>query len=154
MGLWTAFHRSRFHPIGALPHTVGGYRLQQRVKQRDHDSTLSEDQRGGKAVDGLQSTCEAELTGAQSLAQGCPYHDRADQIIGQHIHPQFLPHHRRGAASQHVHAKSHLDRSQVELALPDATYKNDLVSPQVLASGAEQPEGSTQKGERTACPPL
>ena len=65
MGLRTAFHRSRFHPIGALPHTVGGYRLQQRVKQRDHDRTLSEDQRGGKAVDGLPSTFEAALTGTQ-----------------------------------------------------------------------------------------
>ena len=41
MGFWTAFHRSRLHSIGALPHTVGGYRLQQRVKQRTHYSTLS-----------------------------------------------------------------------------------------------------------------
>ena len=56
MGLRTAFHRSRFHPIGALPHPVGGYRPQQRVKQCDHDSTLSEDQSGSKAVDGLQGT--------------------------------------------------------------------------------------------------
>src|SRR6266446_5732265 len=118
MGLRTAFNRSWFHPIGALSHTVGGYRLQQRVKQRDHDRTLSEDQRGDKAVDGLQSTCEAELTGAQSLAQSCPYHHRADQIIGQHIHPQFLPHHLRGSAPQHVHPESHLDRSQVELTVP------------------------------------
>ena len=104
--------------MGALPHTVGGYRLQQRVKQRDHDRPLSDDQRGGKAVDGLQSTVDAELTGAQSLAQGRPYQDRADQMIGQHIHPPFLPHHRRGSASQHVHAKSHLDRSQGELTVP------------------------------------
>jgi len=40
MGFWTALHRSRLHPIGALPHAVGGYRPQQRVKQRDHDRTL------------------------------------------------------------------------------------------------------------------
>ena len=64
MGLRTAFHRSRFDPIGALPHTVGGDRPQQRVKQCDHDRTLSSDQSGGKAVDGLQGTFEAALTGA------------------------------------------------------------------------------------------
>ena len=67
MGFRTAFHRSRLHPIGALPHTVGGYRPQQRVTQRAHDSTLSDNQSGGKAVDGLQGTFEAELTGAQPL---------------------------------------------------------------------------------------
>ena len=41
MGFRTAFNRSRLHPIGALSHTVGGDRPQQRVKQRDHYSTLS-----------------------------------------------------------------------------------------------------------------
>ncbi len=82
MGLRTAFNRSRFHPIGALPHPVGGYRPQQCVKQCDHDSTLSEDQSGGKAVDGLQGTFEAQLAGTESRAQSRPHHHRADQIIG------------------------------------------------------------------------
>ena len=78
MGFRTAFHRARLHPIGALPHPVGGYRPQQRVKQRDHDRTLGSNQSGGQAVDGLQGTFEAELTGAQPLAQSCPHHDRSD----------------------------------------------------------------------------
>jgi hypothetical protein len=51
-------------------------------------------------------------------------------------------------------AQDTVDPAEKQLALPDATYKNDLVSPQALASGAEQPEGATQKGEQTACPPL
>jgi len=40
MGFWTALHRARLHPIGALPHTVGGYRPQQRVKPCDPSSTF------------------------------------------------------------------------------------------------------------------
>ena len=40
MGFWTALYRARLHPIGALPHTVGGYRPQQRVKPCDPSSTF------------------------------------------------------------------------------------------------------------------
>ena len=118
MSLRTALHRSRFHPMGALLPTVGGYRPQQRVKQRGHDSTLRSDQSGGQAVDGLQSPLEAARLGAQPLAQGCPSPHRTAQRIGQPIHPQFLPHHRRGSAPQHVHAKRHLDRAQGERTVP------------------------------------
>jgi len=35
--------------------------------------------------------------------------------------------------------------------LPDATYKNCLVSPQALSSDDWQPEGQLQKGERNGC---
>ena len=79
---------------------------------------------------------------------------QADQQAGDqgyiHLHPHAV-----GRLTQQVSAAQHtFDPPEKQLALPDATYKNDLVSPQVLASGAEQPEGSTQKGERTECPPL
>ena len=87
MGFRPTFNRARLHPIGALPHPVGGYRLQQRVKQCDHDSTFSEDQSGGKPVDSLQGTFEAELARAKSFLQGRSNHHRSDQIISQHIHP-------------------------------------------------------------------
>src|SRR5438552_1046409 len=54
---------------------------------------------------------------------------------GQHIHPQFLPHHLRGAAPQHVHPESHLDRSQVELTVPalaiEVRYVVSAVEPRV-----------------------
>jgi hypothetical protein len=118
MSFWTALNRARLHPIGALPHPVGGDRPQQRVKQRDHDRTLGSNQSGGQAVDGLQGTCEAELTGAQPLAQSCPHHDRSDEMRGSHRHPQCLPHHLRGAAPQHVHPESRLDRAQIECTVP------------------------------------
>jgi hypothetical protein len=118
MGFWPTFHRARLHPIGALPHPVGGYRLQQRVKQCDHDSTFSEDQSGSKTVDSLEGSCEAQLTGAQPLAQRGPDHNRSNQIVGQYVHPKFLPNHLRGAAPQHVHPQGGLDRAQSERTVP------------------------------------
>jgi hypothetical protein len=118
MGFWTALHRSRLHPIGALPHTVGGYRPQQRVKQCDPYSTFGSNQSGGKAVDGLQGTLEAALTRTPPLAQRCPYHNRSDQLRGQHIHPQFLPPHLGGSAPSHVHPESRLDRAQIARTVP------------------------------------
>jgi hypothetical protein len=39
-------------------------------------------------------------------------------------------------------------------SVPDATYKNDPVSPQALLSDAEPPEGWLQKGEHHGCQPL
>ena len=68
MSLRTAFTLALFHPMGAVPHTVGGYRPPPRVKQGDHARTRSDDQRGGKAVDGLQSRFAAALAGAPPLA--------------------------------------------------------------------------------------
>ena len=43
---------------------------------------------------------------------------------------------------------------QSHRSVPDATYKNDLVSPQALSADDAPPEGWLQKGERNGCPPL
>jgi chromosome partitioning protein len=40
-----------------------------------------------------------------------------------------------------------LDRPTLHRSVPDATYKNDLVSPQALSADDVQPEGWLQKGE-------
>jgi hypothetical protein len=118
MGFRTAFHRSRLSPIGAWPHTGGGYRPQQRVKPRAPHSPLRYDQSGGKAVDGLQGPCEAALARAPPLAQSCPYHHRADQSIGPHLPPQFLRHQLRGSAPPHVPPESRLARAPLERTVP------------------------------------
>ena len=49
---------------------------------------------------------------------------------------------------------AHLPKALGDRSVPDATYKNDLVSPQALSSHGEKPEGWLQKGERNGCPPL
>ena len=84
----------------------------------------------------------------------CPSDPQADQQTRNKGGIDLDTHPIHPLAQQMPAAPHTFDPAEKQLALPDATYKNDLVSPQVLASGAEQPEGSTQKGERTECPPL
>jgi hypothetical protein len=47
-----------------------------------------------------------------------------------------------------------VEETLMRRSVPDATYKNDPVSPQALLSDAEPPEGWLQKGEHHGCQPL
>ena len=70
------------------------------------------------------------------------------------MYAKFITGTMRRETAKMVHLHHALEASQIELDLPDATYKNDLVFPQALSSDEETPEGCMQKGERTGCLPL
>src|SRR5712691_6138534 len=101
-----------------------------------------------------QGINEADPLQGHALPLRRGQHHHADEVVDEREDGQLLQDPDEALAVQHLKAHRLFEVPEIALALPDATYKNDLVSPQVLASGAEQPEGSTQKGERTACPPL
>ena len=60
-------------------------------------------------------------------------HQEADQIVGEQVYPEFLLTHLRGLATQHFHAKSRLDVSQVELDVPSARVQLSQLSFACLA---------------------
>ena len=60
-------------------------------------------------------------------------YQEADQIVGEQVYPELLLAHLRGVATQHFHAQSRLDVSQVELDVPPARVQLSQLSFACLA---------------------
>ena len=122
----SAFSQPRFIPVGAIRDPVAGDRVEQ---------VLVEDLAEGRVVFALES--DHRLEGFERLNRsleadrsrfdavfGCGLcDDRADEVVGQDMRPEFLPDQFRRLAPQDVHLQRFFQRPQIELGVPARPIK-------------------------------
>ena len=146
----SAFSQPRFIPVGSIGDAVVGDRIEQ---------VLVEDLAEGRVVFALESN--HRLKGFERLDRsleadrsrfdavfGCGLsHDRADEIVGQDVRPDFLPDQFRCLAAQDVHLQRLFQRSQIKLRVPASTIElREIVFGELVC--VQQRRGDDEGSER------
>jgi hypothetical protein len=107
--------------IRAVGDAVGGDGVEQVVVQaqaaRRVVFALQRDHRL-KRFQGLDGALEADRTWFEIVLVRCLSDDRANQVVGQDVCPQFLANQFGSLAAQHVHLHGLFEGSQIELSVP------------------------------------
>ena len=80
-----------------------------------------------KRFQGLEGSFEADRPRLDVVLACGLRHDRADEIVGQDVRPDFFMNEFWRFASQDIHLHCRLDRSQIELIVPTRTVQKGKI---------------------------
>jgi len=73
---------------------------------------------GAPMPEGIDSAFETDPGKIDLMPDGSFLHQRANQVVGNGVHHDFLFHHCGGLAAQHVHAEGDFDFTEVKFDAP------------------------------------
>ena len=127
---WRAFSLSRFKSVRSISDAVKCDGVEQLLveggTERRATASLKVNQRL-KRFQRLQRPFEADRPRLHSVLRRRLRHDRADEIVGENVRPDFFVDEFRRLAAQHVHFHRGLDRSQIELVVPAGAIQTGKV---------------------------
>src|SRR5215212_12115435 len=115
-----SFDRTRLNPVRTLANTMRTHRIIQRLQQSILCRGFSKQERCPKGIESLECSREAEGARYETTPDGCCSHHTPNQIIGQDVHPQFLPYHGRRFPADDIHPQRCLDGAQIQFRMPPA----------------------------------
>src|ERR1700690_2681234 len=98
--------------------TVSGDGREQAAAEALQSCWRTSPQTVAEGIEGLQCPFETDLSWLQPMFLSRLRHHLANQIVGQHMDPDFFADHLRTLATQDVHLQKGFERTQIEFGVP------------------------------------
>ena len=126
----STFPQPTFKSVGPIGDPVFGDCIQQAIVEelaKGRVVLTLEGNHGLKGFECLERSLETDRSWFDAVLRSGLGHDRADEIVGQNVRPNFLPNQFRRFAAQDIHLQRLFQRLQIEFRLPAICLRRQKV---------------------------